>query len=387
MLTILIAIIAILISYYGVISKRPRVFFKILPVFIDEDTSLNLKVTNCGDKPAFDVKIILEDNVEKFMDLYTEEEYRSKIKELDSLIFKGTREDAKIRYTSAVNLLNELEKYRNLRDMTKHVFSSSFNQTIKFISGGDDEIIALGKTSIEKGSLKYEFEIHSKISFNDEFKLDFITKRILIFFLYIFKFLLNFFYFMYSILISFLHHFGLYPIISYIIDFIFIYKWFINFLDKNNISIDLANSRIIVNYKYDYDLKFRLPSKSKSPYSESEKKLDAIYGYIDSKNKDFFINSTYQIWERKLTKDELNIMTKYRIFYGCDYDKYIDIYDRLYDSDCDEYINKKNTFKKKYEDFIQLMYNSDCITEDQRNKISTITVYMEAENERKKRRK
>lgn len=126
-----------------------------------------------------------------------------------------------------------------------------------------------------------------------------------------------------------------------------------------------------------------------------DKKMDIICEYIDLKRDRLFFNDNlYSTWESRLTKDELKIMKIYRFKNTNDYNKYIDLYSKLYTDYCDEMIKNKDGFKKKYENLMIIMWKSSLLTEDQKKNIKAINdtyaimrINKGEHNERKKRRK
>lgn len=373
MLTIVIAIIAILFSYYAVISKKPRIFLKIVPAFKDNvGVHLNLKISNSGDKPAFDIKLTLNNDIENFIsDGYiVDKEERLKRSEKNSMIDEMLKDLRKnIGRTSEVNKFKLMELLGKRDDFfilkkTEENFIKCFGNNINFISGGESENLFLGISSFNKGFLRTKFKINVSISFYEELKIDFFSKQFLKTFFSFLDICSKFSIMIQKIIIGYLYFLRIYFINSYFkID---CRQTIVNFLLDKQIRIDINNSRIIINYNYNYIVNFDSDYPVEASYSSIEKKIDILCNYIYDEKKYLFFNSEiYKNWESTLTKDELKIMSSYKIIYGHNYDKYIELYSIMYEDNCDEKIKNKIGFKEKYKKFMILLYKSELLSIEQ----------------------
>lgn len=287
----------------------------------------------------------------------------------------------------------ELDGYISRENNTRQHLSNCFNNTIKFLSGGEDQLVFLGIVSDQKGFLKKEFEIKANISFYEELKLTIFTKNALKIIIYFFDGLVEIFWLLTSVILNFFNIFDINTIL---------YHYFKESIDKTNknfidlFKIDLENDRILVYHSYD-DL---VVNSEKYPYkavdNNLDDKLNMICDYVTVKTKNLFFNDVlYTTWESKLTKDELTIMRKYRLLYGNNYHQYIKLFERLYEVNCDKEIKNKEGFKKKYVGLILAMHNSNMLNETDKQAIRNIHLKYEQMkinkgenlNERKKRRK
>lgn len=390
MLTVLISIIAVLLSYFGVISKKPRVFFKITPVFKDEYVFLNLHIENCGDKPAFNIEIQLKEDFSDLINLYDKEEFLNKqdnIIKKENEMPKSNDPLFNFKFIEIDYMKDDLEQYITREHISKNNLSNCFNNSIKFLSGGDKQRIFMGVVSDKKGFLKKNFEINAKISFQEDLKLTFFTKNCLKFIITIFfsttklfnrinkllRLMIKPFKLFEWVILNFLHIFDIYTGINYYLfkligkiknDFMKFFKLF---------YLDLENDRILVYHEYNDFVKNKDTYPAEAVDSDLDEKLNLICEYINVKTKNLFFNDIlYKTWEVKLTKDELKIMNNYRFLYGNGYKQYIDLFGRLYEEHCDEVIKNKNSFKKKYTSLILAMHNSGMLSEREKMQIKSI---------------
>lgn len=378
MLTIVIAIIAILFSYYSVISKKPRIFLKIVPAFKDNfGVHLNLQVSNAGDKPAFDVKLTLKDHPEIFIhDIFYSASQEKKIeeniminKQLDLFKNKKIEELTEVEKFNLRNLLgNGKDNYYLRRGRTKQNLEKCFGHIINFISSGDSETLFMGISKNSSDFLKEKFKMNVNISFYEELKIDFFSKQILKLIFNILDRISILMIIMHSLLICLLYFLNIYPINIY---FNINYKEkIIKTLLNNNIKIDIKNSRVIINYNYEYFVEFDINYPVKASYSNIEKKIDVLCEHLENEKKYLFFNSQiYKNWELSLTKDEMKIILHYKNIYGHYYDKYINLYGLMYEDNCDEMIKNKKGFKEKYKKLIMLIYDSGLLSTEQRKSI------------------
>lgn len=367
-LTGILAIIAIVVSLYGVFSKKPRIFFKIVPVYNDDIVDFNINITNCGDKPAFDINITVDDKIENYINTYNEQELIDIEERIESL--KENIKHNECLFIDYSIEKEDLDNYMKKKEFTKNHLFSCFNYDIKFLSGNETEVRFLGRKSEDKGFLKLDCTINANISFYEELKFGFISNSL-------FMIILSVVFFSYSFLFNIFCLFGFYSSCFYSI------YYYVTMLDnsmflvskgKGKWKIDMNNNKIVIQHVY----KDKIIIKSKNyPYKAVdngiEKKLETLCDYVESKNETLFFDSEiYNIWESSLTRTELSIIDEYRLSYVHDYKKYVLLYKRLFREDCDDFINNNIQFKNKYEKLMIIMAKSNLIPSNYKKEIIQI---------------
>ena len=373
-LTIIMAILAIIISYYGITSKKPRVFFKLDPVYENSKWHVNLSVFNCGDKPAFNIKIrtnsclenfIYEDkgllNLKKKLNESKQSKFRDGlIKDIKSFI---KVESVSRRYYRNLRTLEESEK---IKRQSMVDLDECFSQTIQFISGNDGSSIYMGEKENDSifgkhGYLKSGLEIKANVMFDEEFRLDFFVKHFL-------KInILTFFYF-YIFLID-----KLYKEKYIFLDFEKLKNQFMTFSVFGFVKLDLNNGRFFINHNYEYTSKGSESYQYKAEDNELVGHIEKISKAINISNLDLFFKShLYLVWEDLLTDSELLIFNSYKIKYLNDYSNYISLYSIIYEQECPEDIKNNESFKEKYITLIYIMYKSKLMSFENRADIELI---------------
>jgi hypothetical protein len=373
-LTIIMAILAIIISYYGITSKKPRVFFKLDPVYDNNKWHLNLSVFNCGDKPAFNIKIRTNNCLENF--IYKDRgllNLKKKLSESKQSKFR----DGLIKDIKSFNKVESVSRryYRNLRTIeeSEKVFKQSmvdleecFSQTIQFISGNDESSIYMGEKANDSifgkhGYLKSGLQIKANVMFDEEFRLDFFVKHFL-------KInILAFFYF-YMFLIE----------IFYKEKYIFLdsenlKNKFMTFSILGFVQLDLNNGRFFINHNYEYSSKGSESYQYKAEDNEIVGQIEEISKSIKISNLDIFFKShLYLVWEDLLTDSELLLLNSYKIKYLNDYSNYISLYSIIYEKECPENIKNNELFKEKYITLIYIIYKSKVLSIENKSDIELI---------------
>lgn len=386
--TAVISTIAIVVAVYGIFSKRPRVFCKIVPVFNDDVIDLNIHITNCGDKPAFDVNVTVYDNLESYINTYNSSELLDFNSKLSN--FKKNMTKTPELYYDHMILENNLNNYTIRKEFTEKHLSKCFNYDIKFLNGSETEVRFFGRKSDDKGYLNPNFKMNLNMSFSEDLKIGFISK-------WFFSTIISTIFYVYLFFCNFCYTFGLYSPYFYNIYFYFKFISDCRFkLGKDIFKINLNNKSVTIYHSYNDIITINdLDYPYKAIDKEMDKKMDIICEYINLKRERLFFNDNlYSMWESKLTKDELKIMNIYRTNYANNYDNYINLYEKLYEEHCDELIKNKEIFKKKYETLMVIMHKSKLLTDSQKSKIRNINDKYSgmiknkgAYNERKKRRK
>lgn len=210
--TAVISTIAIVVAVYGIFSKRPRVFCKIIPVFNDDVIDLNMHITNCGDKPSFDVNVTVYDNLESYINTYNSNELLDFNWKLST--FKKNMRNTPELYYDHMILENDLNNYKIRKEFTKKHLSKCFNYDIKFLNGGETEVRFFGGKADNKGYLNKNFKINLNINFSEDLKIGFISK-------WIFTCIISIIFYVYSFFCNFCYTFGLYSSCFHTIYFYF----------------------------------------------------------------------------------------------------------------------------------------------------------------------
>lgn len=386
--TAVISTIAIVVAVYGIFSKRPRVFCKVVPVFNDDVIDLNMHITNCGDKPSFDVNVTVYDNLESYINTYNSSELLEINWKL-STFKKNMTKTPELKYDHMI-LENDLNNYNIKKEFTKKHLSKCFNYDIKFLNGGETEIRFLGRKSDNKGYLNKNFKMNLNISFSEDLKIGFVSKWFI-------SAIVSTIFYIYLFICNSCYTFGLYS--PYFYNIYFYFKFISDFkfkLGKDTFKINLNNKSVTIYHSYNDIITINdLEYPYKAVDREMDKKMDILCDYVKIKSKNIFFNDIlYKTWESKLTKDEFNIMRKYRLLYGNNYYQYIKLFERLYEINCDKEIKNKEGFKKKYVSLMLAMNNSNMLSEKEKNNIKRIHLQHDEmrinkgeHNERKKRRK
>lgn len=378
-LTIIIAILAIIISYYGIISKKPRVFFKIDPIYKNGRWHLNLIVLNCGDKPAFKIKIRTTSNLEKY--IYEDLEWAKSMQDSFSnesndkfrnILIREIKEFSRKRQSK--KYYKDIENFNNYEKIRKESLSdleSCFSQTIQFISGGDMSSIYIGSLSKGSGSsnygyLKTGFNVNANIEFYEEFRLEFFIN-------FLMKLTFLSFFYCYVFSINIMNFYGIYPKIYEDSQFNKLKDkmMFINFFDF--FKLDVKNGNILIKHNYDYSSKIDESYQYKEVDTEIVDEIRDVAKEIKLNNSDLFFKShLYLVWESLLTDAELLIFDLYKMKYLNNYRNYISLYSILYDEECPEDIKLNNSFKEKYIKFIHIMYISNLLNLENKSNIEII---------------
>lgn len=368
------AVLAIIISYYGITSKKPRVFFKLDPVYENSTWNLNVSVFNCGDKPAFNIKIrtniclenlIYEDkgllNLKKELSESKQFKFREGIiKDIKSF---NKAESVSRRYYRNLRTFYECEK---IKKQSMVDLEQCFSQTIQFISGNDESSIYMGRLANDSifgkhGYLKSGLHIKANVMFDEEFRLDFFVRHFLK------MTILTFFYFYMFLIETFYKE-------KYIfLDFEKLKNQFMTVSVFGFFKLDLNNGRFFINHDYEYSSKGSESYQYKAEDNELVGQIEEISKAIKISNLDIFFKShLYLVWEDLLTDSELFIINSYKIKYLNDYSSYISLYSIIYEKECPEDIKNNESFKEKYITLIHIMYKSKVLSFENRSDIELI---------------
>lgn len=293
--TVIISVSAIIIAYLSLISKKPRIYFKYDSIYKKNTNShlLNLCILNCGDKPAFDIKITPNNDIENHID---------------------------------TNIKTIEEKFRNLYNLIS--YDDCFKHITKIISGGSNNVIYIGEIGEKKGNIKNDFKIDAEILFYEEFILYKNIHIFLCFFDYVIVKLMRF------------------KITKYL-----------NCLTDNSIDIEsikiLGINSLINLFSYCHNYKY---SKIKKIHTYNYEYSFNDMNIAQAVQKDNFYNNCkvlfddhlYKIWENTLTSSERKIFYKHKLNYMYDIEKYISL---IYEIDKE----KNRCFYNKYLNLLNIM--------------------------------
>jgi hypothetical protein len=331
--TIIISVFAITIAYLSLVSKKPRIYFKFTSVYNKNKNShsINLNIVNCGDKPAFNIKI--------------------------------EPKNININMTENMNNSDDLDENDARPFVNANAYYYCINHVTKFVSGNSETSLYIGEISENAGDFNKKFKIDAIISFEEEFVIFKILNTALFAIDYLIKkgALLIFSYFCLFLLIkisSLNNHLGL---ILYMISFspLNIYHVYLknskinNELEINGINYLLKNlgckyenfsNKIKKEHEYEYEYEFK---NMYVPIAVDED------NYCNN-CKVLFDDPLYKIWEKSLTKDELNQFNKYRLEFMYDIKKYIEGIKKI-----DKY--KKYGLYKKYLVLLDIILNLNFV--------------------------
>lgn len=323
--TIILSVFALSIAYLSLVSKKPRIYFKLTYIhnYNTDGCLMNINIVNCGDKPAFNIIIIPKffDNDEKF----------------------------DIEISKYINPCNENSEAKKKKNKNLKAYDECFLNKTRFISGNSELSKYIGHSSKDEGDFNKDFKVTADIYFEEEFiifkpfntilcKIDAVLKKRIV------NNVLNFLTLSFLLITPSNSSILLIVILSITLILYnavkkeieekginYIFSYFDCELQKND-------NKIIKVHEYAYEYAFA-----------DTFILTAIpYDNIKNNCQILFNDPLYRVWENSLTRDELKQFNKYRLEFKYDPTGYIELINKIDRT-------KKNIFYKKYVVFLGIM--------------------------------
>jgi hypothetical protein len=320
LINIIIAGFSLFLAYKTIILNRPKIHVKTLRAKskdenINFDRHFKLKIINYGNKPAFNLKI-LSINDTCFSGILKINDEKNELENFQQYIeiAEKIKEFEKSNKSISLDFLNNSNKVK---------INNLFSKEIDFILCNSFEILDLGTINIFSNYNLKEGKHILNVEYRDIRNLDPIFKGIISILGWTFFIFFSFFgYF------SFLH-----------LIFIFLINIF-------QIDIDIQDNKYTKKFKE----KIIININQKCDFFEETNPITA------KSSRNLFNEKIYETWENNLTKSEFKIFKKYRLKYGDDIYKYIELYKNI-----EEEIPKQNGLKLKIHNLIEIFCNEGIL--------------------------
>lgn len=334
----------IFFGYYTLIANRPRIFLRVVPIkkiskILNFDTNINLSFINYGSKPAFGLQL-------RYNGDFTNE-FIEKSAPIDPAFLQERSKKSEFKAIDDMNqaLINAKFNSVNREEKNKQHLKTLFSSEIDFIAGNSNTDLCLGVKNFTATGGLLNSKYFVKVTYKDLRDLNFP--------IYIFM------EFIYSQSFMFLYFLGFDPLLHYFTNKLSLYFGY--FIDMNNKKCLRC---------FEEDLSFTI-NDSEVAFTDNE--LESQFNKINESilKKNIFNEQIYLTWEKSLTKDEYKNFIKYRLEYGDDVNKYLELYNNR-----NQKFPKKIGLHKKILKLIDLFNNEGVITNEEYSKFKFLEKFV-----------